>query len=198
MSLRSFPLRFGRIAAALALLMAIAAVAAYGSGVQSPQLGSMSTVNLCVRRAGPEKGTVRFVERRVYCRASELRVRVLGEGSTQGALGIAGAGASSAPRPAPGAEIRYLRTEAISPTAAGTPETASATVSCPAGTQVVSGGYRVDAGEPAAGNNPAEVVVTESRAASDTSWAVTAFADDAGAVGPWSVAAYAICAAFDG
>lgn len=186
------------MAAGLALFMAIAAVAAYGSGVQSPQLGSMSTVNLCVRRAGPEKGTVRFVERRIYCKASELRVRVLGEGSTQGALGIASAGASAAPRQTSGAEIRYLRVEAISPTAAGTSETASATASCPGGTQVVSGGFRVGAGEPAAGNNPAEVVVTESRAVSDTSWTVTAFADDAGAVGPWSVAAHAICASLSG
>jgi hypothetical protein len=198
MSLRAFPLRFGRTAAGLALFMAIAAVSAYGSGVKSPQLGSISTVNLCVRRAGPEKGAVRFVERRAYCKASELRVRVLGEGSTQSALGIAGVGASAAPRPASGSEIRYLRTEAISPTASGTPETASATASCPAGTQVVSGGFRVDAGEPAVGNNPAEVVVTESRAVSDMSWTVTAFADDAEAVGPWSVAAYATCASLSG
>jgi len=181
--------------AALAAFLALGAVAAYSYAAQSPQLGSMSTVNLCVRKAGPEKGTVRFVEKRLYCKAYELRVRVLGEGSTQGALGLSGAGSSAtAVRSAPAAETRYVRIEAVSPTAAGAPETASAAVACPAGSRVVSGGYRVSAGAPSAASNPAEVVVTESRAISDTSWAATAFADDAEDVGPWSVAAHAICA----
>lgn len=173
----------------------LAVAAAYGSSAQSPQLGSLSTVNLCVRKAGPEKGTVRFVQKRSYCKAGELRVRVLGDGSTQSALGLEASGGApvAAPRSA-AASGGYVRIESISPVAVGSPETASATVTCPGGRRVLGGGYRVDAGEPAVGNNPAEVTVVESRATSDTTWSVIAFADDAEEVGPWSVSSYAICA----
>ena len=182
-------------AAALAAFLAASAVAAYSSAAQSPQLGSLSTVNLCVHRAGPEKGTIRFVEKRRYCRANELGVQVLGAGSTQAALGLSGTGASTAAvRSVSTAETRYLRVEAASPIAAGVPETASATVSCPGDARVVGGGYRVDAGDPSAASNPGEVAVTESGPSSDTAWTVTAFADDAEDVGPWLVAAYAVCA----
>lgn len=195
MSFRSFPLRLGRTAAGLAAFMAVAAVAAYGSATPSPQLGSLATVNLCVRKAGPEKGVIRFVQKRSYCKAAELRVGVLGEASTQAALGLDRGGAYTAgSRPAPTGATGYLRIEGASPLAAGVPETAGTTVACPAGGHVVGGGYRVDAGAPAVDNNPGEIVVTESRAISDTSWSVTAFADDVERVGPWSVVAYAICA----
>jgi hypothetical protein len=190
------PRTFGSRAApiAIAAAVALAAGAAYSSAVQSPQLGSMSSVNFCVRKAGPEKGAVRFVERRSYCRAYELRVKVLGEGSTQAALGLAGAGASVARQSSQPAEISYARVEAVSPPAAGAPETASATVACPGGAALTGGGFRVDAGRPSAANNPAEIVVTEDRPVAEASWSVTAFAADAEAVGPWSLAAYAICA----
>lgn len=197
MSARSFPLRLGRTAAGLAVFMAVAAVAAYGSSTPGSQLGSLATVNLCVHKAGPDKGSVRFVQKKSYCKAAELRVGVLGEASTQAALGIDRGGAYAAgsrSAPAPAGATGYLRVEAGSPVADGTPESAAATVSCPAGRRVVGGGYRVDAGAPAVGNNPAEVVVTESRATSDATWSVTAFADDAEDVGPWSVVAHAICA----
>jgi hypothetical protein len=184
-------------AAAIAASLALGAVAAYGWAAPSPQLGSLATVNLCARKAGPKKGDVRFVEKQRYCKANELRVGVLGEGSTQSALGFSGAGASATgPRSAPTAApaTGYVRVEGVSGLAVGTPETANASVACPGDSEVVGGGYRVEAGTPSAANNPAEVVVTESRASSDTIWSVTAFADDAEDVGPWSVAAYAICA----
>jgi hypothetical protein len=172
----------------------LAVAAAYGSSAQSPQLGSLSTVNLCVRKAGPEKGTVRFVQKRSYCKTGELRVRVLGDGSTQEALGFGGSGTTPVAASKSSALGGYVRIEATSPVAAGAPESASVTVTCPADRHVLGGGHRVDAGNPAVGNNPAEVVVVESRAASDATWSVTAFADDADEVGPWSVSAYAICA----
>src|SRR5918996_5772153 len=93
-----FPLSRGRSTwlATLAAFAAAAAVAAYVSAAPTPQLGSLSTVNLCALRAGPKKGDVRFVEKQRYCKAGELRVQVLGEGSTQAALGLTGAGASAA------------------------------------------------------------------------------------------------------
>lgn len=175
--------------------MAVAAVAAYGSSTSSPQLGSLATVNLCVRKAGPEKGTLRFVQNKSYCKAAELRVGVLGEASTQATLGIDRGGAYAAgSRSVPAGTTGYLRIEGSSPVADGTPESAGTTIACPAGRRVVGGGYRVDAGAPAVGNNPAEVVVTESRAISDATWSVTAFAQNADQVGPWTIAAYAICA----
>jgi hypothetical protein len=186
--------RLRSIACALAGFLLLAGVAAYSSSAQSPQLGSLSTVNLCVRKAGPEKGTVRFVQKRLYCKAGELRVRVLGDGSTQGALGLGGSGTTPLAAAKSSALDGYVRIEATSPPAAGTPESATTTVTCPADRHVLGGGHRVDAGTPAVANNPAEVVVVESRATSDATWAVTAFADDTDEVGPWSVSAYAICA----
>jgi hypothetical protein len=187
--------RTGSLGAAFcAAFLAAAAVAAYGSAAQSPQLGSLSTVNLCVHRAGPEKGAVRFVEKRRYCKANELGVQVLGAGSSQAALGLSAVGALPAASRAASPQTRYVRVEAVSSNAAGTPEAAAATVACPSGAVVLGGGFRVNAGEATATNNPAEVSVVESRASSDASWAVTAFADDAEQVGPWSVAAYAVCA----
>jgi hypothetical protein len=195
MSLRSFPLRLGRTAAGLAVFMAVAAVAAYGSATPNPQLGSLATVNLCIHKAGPEKGAVRFVQKKSYCKAAELRVGVLGEASTQAALGLDRTGTYAAgSRSVPAGATGYLRIESTSPSADGAPESAGTTAACPAGRYVVGGGYRVDAGPPAVGNNPAAVVVTESRVISDTTWSVTAFAGDAEQVGPWSVVAYAICA----
>lgn len=195
MTVRSLPLRVARAVAGLAGCMAIAAVAAYAAG-PTPQLGSMATVNLCVRKAGPQKGEVRFVQKKGYCRVAELRVGVLGEASSQAALGYdRGAPAAYvASRPGSTGTTGYLRVGADSPLATGTPESAGATVACPSGRRVVGGGYRVEAGAPGAGNNPAEIVVTESRAVSDTTWSVTAFADDAEDVGPWSIGVYAICA----
>lgn len=191
MTVKSLPLRVARMIAGLAACMALAAVAAYASA-PSPQLGSMATVNLCVRKAGPEKGALRFVQKKGYCKPAELRVGVLGEGSTQAALGYDGAYAAGS-RAAPAGATGYLRIEAGSPLAANLPETATATASCPAGRRVVGGGYRVDAGTPDPGSNPAEIVITESRAVSDTTWSVTAFADDPEDVGPWSVGVHAIC-----
>lgn len=194
MTAASFLSRIRLIVAALAAFLVLAAVAAYSSSAQPAQLGSLTTINLCVRKAGPEKGTVRFVQKRAYCKLGELQVQALGAGSTQGALGIERTGAAAAARPSPAGTTGYLRIEATSPQASGIPETVDTTVTCPGASRVVGGGYRVNAGEPAVGNNPAEVVVTESRATSDTTWSVTAFADDADQVGPWSVVAYAICA----
>jgi hypothetical protein len=190
-----FSSRMRSIAAALAAFLVLAGVAAYSSSAQPAQLGSLATINLGVRKAGPEKGTVRFVQKKVYCGVGELRVQALGAGSTQAALGIERSGALAAgSKPAPAGVDEYRRIEATSPTASGAPETADTTVACPGSSRIVGGGYRVDVGDPAAGNNPAEVVVTESRAISDAVWSVTAFADDAEDVGAWSVAAYAICA----
>jgi hypothetical protein len=196
MTARSPLPRVRAIVALLAAFLLLGSIAAYASSAPSPQLGSLSTVNLCVRKAGPEKGDVRFVQKRSYCKPGELRVRVLGDGSTQSALGLGETGGPPpvAAKPSAGGASGYLRVEAVSPDAAGVPESASASVTCPGGRRVLSGGYRVEAGEPAAGNNPAEIAVTESHATSDATWTVTAFADDAEDVGPWSVAAYAICA----
>jgi hypothetical protein len=192
------------LALALGGFLVVAGVAAYGSSAQSSRLGTLSTIDLCIVKAGPEKGSVSFVQRKQRCKPGEMRVQVVSGSSKQDVLGIAassGSAGSMGPRGVPGAPgpagtpAEYVRIESASPIASGDPETASVTVTCPGEASVVSGGYEVEAGTPAAGNNPAEVVVTESRATSAGSWAVTAFAADATAVGPWSVTAHAICAA---
>jgi hypothetical protein len=135
------------------------------------------------------------VQKGSHCKVAELRVGVLGEASTQAAFGIdRGDAYAAGSRSDSAGATGYLRIEGSSPVAAGSPESAGTTIACPAGRHVVGGGYRVDAGAPAVGNNPAEIVVTESRATSDATWSVTAFAQDADQVGPWTIAAYAICA----
>lgn len=168
------------LAAGLALFLLAAVAPAHGFSAQSPRLGSLATVDFCVRKAGPEKGTVRFVQGKARCGVAELKVRVLSALGSQVSSVDGGA--------------TYVRVEGISARAAGSPEAASATVACPDGFHVLSGGYRVDAGQPSPDNNPAEVSVTESRASSDSSWSVTAFADDDEGVGSWLVVVYATCA----
>jgi hypothetical protein len=194
------------LALALAGFLLLGAAAALTSSAQTSRMGSLSTISLCVRKAGPEKGAVRFVQGKQPCRAGELRVEVLSNPSTQDVIGFREGGAASPssltisrpPASASAGVSGYVRVEGISPEAAGTPETATATVSCPGEAEVLSGGYRVNADAPGPNNDPGEIAVTESRATTDSTWAVTAFAADAGGVGPWSVSAYAICADLSG
>jgi Collagen triple helix repeat (20 copies) len=48
--------------------------------------GAQSTIDLCVTKSGPDEGSVRFVQEKLKCKRSELRVRVLG--GQQGVLGV--------------------------------------------------------------------------------------------------------------
>jgi hypothetical protein len=190
---------------------------AFSSSAQTLGTLSSATVDLCITKAGPDKGTVRFVHAKQPCRAGEMHVQVVRSSRTRGVWGSAedsgsrggsdpvgrpgaisptGADGAAAPQgfAGPDGATGYLRVESRSPNAGGDPETASTTVSCPGERKVVSGGYEVNVSASGGSGNPGDVGVTEDRATSDADWSVTAFAAGSGDVGTWSVTAYAICA----
>jgi hypothetical protein len=183
----------------LALTLVGCLTAAGLFAISTSAQGTQSTVNLCITKAGPDKGSVRFVQAKQKCKGGELRVQVVGSTGEQGAFGAQESSDEAGPPDlaVPAGVAGYVRVEGTSARGAGsgsTPETASAAVSCPEGRNVVGGGYQVNAGPVIAGNNPAAVAVTQNRATSDTMWSVSAITDDKSDVGPWTVTAYAICA----
>jgi hypothetical protein len=76
-------------------------------------------------------------------------------------------------------------------TASDTTSQKTATVSCPGGRFVFSGGWTVIVAS--GGDDEAEITVTRSEATSDTEWTVTG--EESSNVKEWSIQAHAVCAA---
>jgi hypothetical protein len=112
----------------------------------------------------------------------------------RGAPGPQGATGPAGPAGPPGVSgyVRVFGTlndAGLTPTNENSPKTA--TVDCPKGTAVLSGGYSING---VTVGNVAEIAVIESSARSDTSWTVVAAEDNDVDVGSWSLKASAVCA----
>ena len=68
--------------------------------------GSLATIDICITRSGPDKGTIRFVHAKLDCRAGEQRVRLIssddpgprGSRSMASATGLSGPVGPQGPR----------------------------------------------------------------------------------------------------
>lgn len=65
---------------------------------------TLSTINLCITKSGPDKGKVRFVQTKAKCKGGELRVQVVSSPGQQGVLGIEGSSGATGPTGAQGAK----------------------------------------------------------------------------------------------
>jgi hypothetical protein len=68
------------LTAALAVCLScplFAGLLAQASSAQAASEGAQATIDICITRSGPDKGTVRFVYLKLDCRAGEQRVRLL-------------------------------------------------------------------------------------------------------------------------
>ena len=64
--------------AALAVCLAFVVVTATSSSARAEQEETLPTIDLCITRSGPDKGTVRFIYAKLACRLGEQRVRLVG------------------------------------------------------------------------------------------------------------------------
>jgi hypothetical protein len=68
----------------LASGLAFAGTFAISSPALAAQGHPTTTINLCITKSGPDKGSVRFIQEKLKCRSGELRVRVVGDSGQQG------------------------------------------------------------------------------------------------------------------
>ncbi len=89
----------------------------------------------------------------------------------------------------PAGATRYLRVSGtVSATDATAPKTA--TVTCPEGRSVLSGGWNINMGS---GGDPAEINIIQSQATSNATWTIVADEDNTPGAS-WSIQATAVCA----
>jgi hypothetical protein len=76
-----------RLAFVLAAFLAFAGLLV-STSANAAQKSSPATINLCITKSGPDKGSVRFVQEKLKCKSGELRVQVVSGSGQQGVLGI--------------------------------------------------------------------------------------------------------------
>ena len=88
------------LAFALVTCLAFAGLLAVSNSAKAAQKPSLTTIDLCITKSGPDKGSVRFVQAKLKCKSGELRVQVVSS-DKQGVLGIQeGSGEAGPPGPA--------------------------------------------------------------------------------------------------
>lgn len=95
--------RTPRLAFAVVTCLAFTALLAVSSA-QAAQKPSLSTINLCITKSGPDKGSIRFVATKLKCRGGELRVHIVSSAGKQGVLGIEGSSGETGPTGPAGAQ----------------------------------------------------------------------------------------------
>ena len=81
------PSRFRYQAAAYLACLVFIGLSAVSASAQAAQTQSPQTISLCVKRAGPDKGGVRFTKSK-RCKQGEQLFLVLSNSGQQGVLGV--------------------------------------------------------------------------------------------------------------